>query len=128
MMPPRDKEEQSIRTWSSAFRVPVLGIPDDSMARESGGRGGDGPPPSMTKRLSLWQGLLVTELIAALIALAVTIVPSRTGSESGLSGHFLHEPTFLQELAFNLVFVNVVLVLLGLGVGLWWWKTKPGGA
>lgn len=81
----------------------------------------------MTKPFSLWQGLLLTELTAGLIALAVTIVPSKTGSESGLSGHIFHEPTFLQEPLFNLVFVNVFLVLLGIGIGLWWWKTKPNG-
>jgi hypothetical protein len=82
----------------------------------------------MTKSFSPLQGLLLVELTAALIALAVTIVPSKTGSESGLSGHFFHEPTFLQELAFNLVFGNVLLVLLGTGIGLWWWKTKPAGS
>jgi hypothetical protein len=81
----------------------------------------------MTKPFSLWQGLLLAELTTGLIALAVTIVPSKTGSESGLSGHFFHEPTFLQELLFNLVFGNVLFVLLGIGIGLWWWTTKPGG-
>jgi hypothetical protein len=64
------------------------------------------------ERFAVWHGLFLGESCALFIALATTIVPSKTGSKTGISGHFFKEPTFIQEFWVNLVFINVILVLL----------------
>jgi hypothetical protein len=76
------------------------------------------------ERFAFWHGLFLGESCALFIALATTtIVPSKTGSITGISGHFFKEPTFIQEFWVNLVFINVILVLLAAGIAVWWWKT-----
>jgi len=46
-------------------------------------------------KITVWHGLFLGEVCALLVALATTIVPSKTGSKFGISRHFFDEPTFL---------------------------------
>ena len=73
---------------------------------------------------TVWHGLVLCESFALLVALATTIVPSKTGSKNGISGHFFENPTFLQELMVNLVGINLMLVLLAAGIAIWVLKTR----
>ena len=68
---------------------------------------------------TIWHGLLYGEFFSVLVALATTILPTRSGSRYGIAGHFVDEPTFLQEFLVNLVFVNGVLIILALGLVVW---------
>ena len=74
---------------------------------------------------TIWHGLLFAEFFALLVALATTIVPTKTGSKYGIAGHFFEEPTFLQEFIVNLVGVNLMLVLLGIGIAIWVKASSP---
>ena len=65
---------------------------------------------------TVWHGLFLGEFCALLIALATTILPTKTGSKHGIAGHFFEEPTFLQEFVVNLVGIHVVFILLGVVV------------
>lgn len=60
------------------------------------------------------QGLLALEAIALLIALAVPITPSKTGSKWTPASLFWPDPTYLQEVAVSFVAVNLLVVLIGL--------------
>ena len=71
------------------------------------------------ENFTIWHGLLLGEFFALLVALATTITPTKTGSKYGISGHFFEEPTFLQEFMVNLVGVNLMLLLLGIGIAVW---------
>ena len=75
------------------------------------------------EKFTVWHGLFLGETFALLVALATTIVPSKTGSKTGISGHFFEEPTFMQEFWVNLVFIHAILILLAVGIALWSWKT-----
>jgi len=71
------------------------------------------------EKFTLWHGVLLGEFFALLVALATTIIPTKTGSKYGIAGHFFEEPTFLQEFTVNLIGVHLVLVLLALVVVVW---------
>jgi hypothetical protein len=76
-----------------------------------------------SKPFTVWHGLFLAEVLAVVIALAMTITPSKTGSDTGVAGHFFDDPTFVQELFVNLVISNVMMVLVAAGIALWWWKS-----
>lgn len=69
---------------------------------------------------TLWHGLLLGEAMALIIALALTIVPGKTGSDTGISGSFFDDPTFFEEFLINAVFSNVILILLVVIIAVWW--------
>lgn len=71
-----------------------------------------------------WQIALAIEGVAAVIALATTITPSKTGSDWSFAELFFEAPTFLQEVAVDLVFVN--LLLLAIGVPAYWYVRRSG--
>jgi hypothetical protein len=59
------------------------------------------------------QGLLALEAIAVLIALAMPITPSKTGSTWSPASLFWPDPNYLQKVAVSFVGVNLLLVLIG---------------
>jgi hypothetical protein len=76
------------------------------------------------KPFRMWQALLSGEIVAVLIALATTIVPSKTGSDSGFAGRLFHDPTFAEEFLFNLTAVNIILLVLAIGIAICWNATE----
>ena len=60
------------------------------------------------------QVLLLVESIALVIALIVPITPSKTGGNTRLGKYFFDEPTYLHEVAVNLVMLNLILAVLAL--------------
>lgn len=72
-------------------------------------------------KFTIWHGLLLGEGFTLLVALATTVVPSKTGSRFGIAGHFFDEPTFWQEFLVNLVFVHATFLLIAAVVAVWWW-------
>ena len=65
------------------------------------------------ERFTIWHGLLLAEGSAIMIALVTPITPPRFGSGRGLAELFIAEPSYLQEVAVSFVFVNLLLVVLG---------------
>ena len=77
------------------------------------------------QRFTFWHGLLLAEGAAVLIGLASTIVPGKSGSRFGISGYFFAQPTFVQELLVNIVFAHLVLLVLAIGIYLYWrWNRR----
>lgn len=76
-------------------------------------------PSDESAPLTVWRGLLLVEFTALLIALASTVVPTKTGSKTGISGFFFENPTFVQEFLINLVGVHLMMGVLALGLFLW---------
>ena len=77
-----------------------------------------------TESFTKWHGLFLCRFFALLVALATTIIPSKTGSKYGISDHFFEKPTFLQEFMVNFVCINIMLVLLVIGIAIWVLKDK----
>jgi hypothetical protein len=71
------------------------------------------------------QGLLALETIALLIALAVPITPSKTGSTWTPASLFWPEPTYLQEVVVAFGVVNLLLGIIGVAA---WIAFKLGGS
>ena len=81
-----------------------------------------------SESFTVWRGLFLGEFCALLIALATTVLPTKTGSKYGIAGHFFEEPTFLQEFVVNFVGVHAVFILLAVVVVIWCWKSGAGGS
>jgi len=71
-----------------------------------------------------WQIALFIEGAALAIALLLPITPSKTGSEWGPAELFFEAPTYLHEVAVDFVFVN--LLLLAIGVPAYWYVRRSG--
>lgn len=78
------------------------------------------------KKFTFWHGLFLAEFVAVLVGLATTIIPGKTGSDSGIAGYFFKDPSFPQEFLINFLFFNMILILLVAGLALWWKKTGSG--
>jgi len=71
----------------------------------------DGPQPYA--RLT---GILVVEVIAALIALVEPVTPSKTGSKWSPAEIFTTDPSYLQKVLAAFVAVNLLFAVLGVVV------------
>ncbi len=56
--------------------------------------------------------VLAIEAFSLVIALALTFVPSKTGSRGGFAPLFIDEPSYLIQILVNFVATNVLLTLL----------------
>lgn len=84
------------------------------MNRSSPGKG-EAARDGRRKRLPDWAaGLLVTEAVAFLIALVTPVTPSKTGSTWSPAEIFWTDPGYLREVAADFVFVNLLILVLGL--------------
>lgn len=68
----------------------------------------EGPVSSMT----IIKVVLAIEGISLVIALATTIVPSKTGGRSGFAHLFMDDPSFLIQVVVNFAAVNILLTML----------------
>jgi hypothetical protein len=71
------------------------------------------------ERFTIWHGLLLVEGPALMIALVTPITPPRSGSGRGLAELFIADPSYLQEVGVSFVFVNLLLLVLGLALVVW---------
>ncbi len=75
------------------------------------------------ERFTIWHGLLLTEGPAIVIALLLPITPSKTGSGGSIADLFIADPSYLQEVIVSFVFVNLLLLILGV-IFMVWLKVK----
>ncbi len=75
------------------------------------------------ERFTIWHGLLLTEGPAIVIALLMPITPSKTGSEGSIADWFFPDPSYLQEVIVSFLFVNLLLLILGV-IFMVWLKVK----
>ena len=80
------------------------------------GREGSRPPSKDPQnRLPDWlAGVLVTQSIALGIAVVMPLTPTKTGSTWSPAHFFSTDPTYLEKVGASFVFVNVLLLVLGL--------------
>jgi hypothetical protein len=71
------------------------------------------------ERFTIWHGLLLAEGSAPMIVLATPLTPPRFGSGRRLTEMFIAKPSYLQEVAVSFVFVNLLLVVLGVVFVIW---------
>ena len=64
-------------------------------------------------------GLLTVEAIALLIALAMPITPSKTGSTWSPAQLFATDPSYLMEVAVYFVITNLLILAIGLAAWVW---------
>jgi hypothetical protein len=81
------------------------------MTTDQGDPPENGPQPS--GRLT---GILVVEVIAALIALVEPVTPSKTGSKWSPAEIFTTDPSYLQKVLAAFVAVNLLFAVLGVVV------------
>ncbi len=75
---------------------------------------GNGP-----EKFTFWHGLFLAEGAALMIALVMPIAPSKTGSDRGLADYFISNPSYLQEVVFNFILTNILLLIIAFIVWLW---------
>ena len=63
--------------------------------------------------MSLVTGLLFMEGIAILIAVAMALVPGKTGSGRSIADYFFENPSFVEKVFVFYLLVSVVLLVLG---------------
>ena len=92
------------------------------------GREGSRPPSKDPQnRLPDWlAGVLVTQSIALGIAVVMPLTPTKTGSTWSPAHFFSTDPTYLEKVGASFVFVNVLLLVLGLVA--WVISTRRGGS
>ena len=71
------------------------------------------------ERFTIWHGLFLAEGSAVMIALLLPITPSKIGSGRGIAYTFIAEPNYLQEVVVSFVFMNLLLVVLGVVLVIW---------
>lgn len=73
----------------------------------------------------LWQVILVVEVALLGIAAILPVTPSKTGSDTSLAEWLFPEPSYLQELLFNFVFIHLVVAVIALvGGAVWLWRRR----
>lgn len=93
----------------------------ESEEGDSTGEDSQGPLPDWAV------GLVTVEAIALLIGLAMPLTPSKTGSTWSFAELFWAEPSYLREVAVNVVMTNLLILVIGLGI----WvssKLRPRGS
>jgi hypothetical protein len=83
-----------------------------------------------TPRTTAWKIVAILEWAALLIALAMPITPSKTGSDFSLADWFFEDPSYLQEVLVYFILTNLllgVLVLVALII-IWREKRRGGGS
>ena len=75
------------------------------------------------EKFVIWHGLLMAEVAAACIALATTIVPGKTRADYSFADHFFQHPSFVQEWLVNFLAINIILIVLAVGIGIFWRKS-----
>lgn len=68
---------------------------------------------------TIWHGLLLAEVAALLISLAITLVPSKSGSDYSFADHFFDDATFIQELIINFLFTNTLIAIVAVFSYIW---------
>ncbi len=68
---------------------------------------------------TIWHGLLLAEGATIMIALLMPITSSKIGSGRGIADMFIDEPSYLLEVVFSFVFVNLLLAFLGVLLVIW---------
>lgn len=66
------------------------------------------------RRLAVWEIVLIFEVVALLIGLAVPITPSKTGGDLSLADWFFDDPRYLQEVLVYFLLTNLIFGLLAL--------------
>ena len=57
---------------------------------------------------------VVVEFIALLIALALPVTPSKTGSNMDIASLFIEDPGYLENVLVSFLFTNVLIGVIGL--------------
>lgn len=75
--------------------------------------------PADEGRFPALEGIFALELIAVLIALAMPITPSKTGSDFSPAEWLFGEPSYLQDAAVYFLAANALFLLLGCAIWVW---------
>jgi hypothetical protein len=80
---------------------------------------------SQGKKITVWQIILLVEIIVLLISLAMTFGPSKTGSDWHPAQLFFENPNYWQIILIYFIFTNILIGILALIAAIYfWWEKK----
>jgi hypothetical protein len=68
------------------------------------------------KQKTFWKIFFLVEGCLLAIALILPVTPSKTGSDKSLAEYFLEDPSYLEQVLFSRIFINVIVVFLAVFV------------
>jgi hypothetical protein len=66
------------------------------------------------KHKTFWKIFFLIEASLFAIALILPVTPSKTGSGKNLTEYFFDNPSYFEEVLFNLIFINIIVVFIAL--------------
>ena len=81
----------------------------------------------MGRKLNLsdrWKIFFLIEIILLLISMIMPITPSKTGSSTKLAEWFINNPSYFEEVFFNFLFGNIIVIILAVIYLIWSRITK----
>lgn len=102
-----------------ASRPPPSGPPADEPGGHGsgGGQAGAGNGPHDASVPPTWQIVLAVQAVVLMIAVAMAVVPSKTGS-GGFADYLFDDPTFAQKVGVGFVITELLVGVLA--VAGWW--------
>ena len=64
------------------------------------------------KQKTFWKILFLIEASLLAISLMLPVTPSKTGSDKSLVEYFIENPDYIEEVLFNLVFINLIVCII----------------